>query len=180
FLLFVVPRLGPTGRPTLVSAVLVVLYLMTPLDIILTWIPILGRARASLRKVQALIPTLEPHGHAAEGRPGPPRHLPLHRSIQLEDVTFTYRDGRDRPGFRLGPVDLTLRPGEIVILAGGNGSGKTTLVKLISGLYRPDSGILRVDGRAIGDEDLEDYRQLISVVFSDGHLFPDVLGLGAD
>ena len=58
-LLFAIPSLEPITRPTLISAVLVVLYLMSPLDIILTWVPILGRARASLSKVQALIPTLE-------------------------------------------------------------------------------------------------------------------------
>jgi putative pyoverdin transport system ATP-binding/permease protein len=95
-------------------------------------------------------------------------------------VTFTYRDGDDDEGFLLGPVDLALRPGELVILAGGNGSGKTTLVKLISGLYTPESGILRLDGRVLHDEDRESYRQLFSVVFADGYVFPDLLGLGAD
>ena len=61
-LLFAFPYLEPIARPTLVSAVLVVLYLMTPLDIIVTWVPIVGRAQASLLKVQSLIPALEqPH-----------------------------------------------------------------------------------------------------------------------
>ncbi len=62
FLLFAAPLIEPISRPTLVSAVLVVLYLMTPLDIILTWVPVLGRAQVSLQRVQALIPTLERHG----------------------------------------------------------------------------------------------------------------------
>ncbi|MGP0067610.1 MAG: cyclic peptide export ABC transporter [Isosphaeraceae bacterium] len=179
-LLFAIPRFEPIGRSTLVSAVLVVLYLMTPLDTILTWLPIVGRARASLLKVQSLIPALERHRDAAEGRPDPVRSLAFDDSISLEAATFGYRDGHDDAGFVLGPVDLTLRRGEIVILAGGNGSGKTTLVKLISGLYAPEAGILRLDGRALGDEDREGYRQLVSVVFADGHLFPDLLGLGRD
>ena len=59
FLLFAAPSIESISRPTLVSAVLVVLYLMTPLDIILTWVPVLGRAQVSLRRIQALIPTLE-------------------------------------------------------------------------------------------------------------------------
>ena len=178
-LLFAVPRLEPIGLPTLVSAVLVVLYLMTPLDTILTWMPIVGRARASLLKVQSLIPALERHGDAAEGRPAAPaRPLAFHESVSLEAATFAYRDGHDDAGFVLGPVNLTLRRGEIVILAGGNGCGKTTLVKLISGLYSPEAGILRLDGRALGREDHEAYRQLVSVVFADGHLFPDLHGLG--
>ena len=179
-LLFAVPRLEPIGLPTLVSAVLVVLYLMTPLDTILTWLPIVGRARASLLKVQSLIPALERHGDAAEGRPAPARPLALHDSVSLEAATFAYRDGHQEAGFVLGPVDLTLRRGEIVILAGGNGCGKTTLVKLISGLYSPEAGTIRLDGRVLGHEDHEAYRQLVSVVFADGHLFPDLNGLGRD
>ena len=179
-LLFAIPRIEPIGRPTLVSAVLIVLYLMSPLDIILTWMPILGRARASLQKVQELIPMLEPLAEAADGRPNRRTQLILRDSISLEGVTFTYRDRCDRKGFTLEPVDLTLRRGEIVILAGGNGSGKTTLVKLISGLYTPASGVVRVDGRVVDDENREAYRQLFSAVYCDGYLFPDLNGIGTE
>ncbi len=175
--LFAIPRLEPISQPTRVAAVLVILYLMGPLDTILTWVPVLGRARASLSKVQALIPTLERRGDEAHERGFPPRRLALRDSVRLEGVTFTYRDGHDDPGFTLGPVDLALRPGELVILAGGNGSGKTTLVELIAGLYQPDSGVVRLDGRKLEDQDREAYRQLFTVVFADGHLFPNLLGL---
>ena len=72
-LLFAITRIEPIGRPTLVSAVLIVLYLMSPLDIILTWLPILGRARASLQKVQELIPTLEPLAEVTDGGAGLPK-----------------------------------------------------------------------------------------------------------
>jgi putative pyoverdin transport system ATP-binding/permease protein len=177
-LLFAITQVEPIGRPTLVSAVLIVLYLMSPLDIILTWLPILGRARASLQKVQELIPTLEPLAEVADGRPARPRQLTFRDSVSLERVTFTYRDQCDREGFSLEPVDLTLRRGEIVILAGGNGSGKTTLVKLITGLYAPASGVVRLDGRVVDDENRESYRQLFSAVYADGYLFPDFSGIG--
>jgi putative ATP-binding cassette transporter len=180
FLLFAAPLIEPISRPTLVSAVLVVLYLMTPLDIILTWVPVVGRAQVSLQRVQALIPTIERLGDDGEARPVPGKQLALRDSICLEGVTFTHRDGSDEAGFVLGPVDLTLRPGELVIVAGGNGSGKTTLVKLVAGLYRPESGDVRIDGHRLNDEDREAYRQLFSIVFADGHLFRDFLGLGAD
>jgi putative ATP-binding cassette transporter len=179
-LLFVVPSVEPIGRPTLVAAVLVVLYLMTPLDVILTWLPILGRARASLLKVQALIPMLQARADEADGQLARSRRLAFRETVSLEGATFTYRDGQDHTGFTLESADLTLRRGEIVILAGGNGSGKTTLVKLISGLYRPESGTIRLDGRVIADEDREAYRQLFSVAFADGYVFPDFLGLEAD
>jgi putative ATP-binding cassette transporter len=179
-LLFVVPGWEPISRPTLVAAVLVVLYLMSPFDVILTWLPILGRARVSLLKVQAMMPTLKQRADEAAGRLVSSKRLALRDQISLKSVSFTYRDGHDTLGFTLESIDLTLRRGEIVILAGGNGSGKTTLVKLLSGLYRPEKGTIRLDGRVIGDEDREAYRQLFSVAFADGYVFPDFLGLQGD
>ncbi len=64
-----------------------------------------------------------------------------------------------------------------MFLVGGNGSGKTTLVKLITGLYAPGAGTVQLDGRPVGPEQRDEYRQLFSVVFADGHLFKTLLGL---
>jgi branched-chain amino acid transport system ATP-binding protein len=56
-------------------------------------------------------------------------------------------------GFRaLDGVTLHLHPGEVIGLVGPNGSGKTTCINVISGLYAPDGGTVRYDGRAIGGE----------------------------
>ncbi len=176
FLLFVLPVVRDLDRATLAGVVLVVLYVMGPLDVVLTWLPVLGRARASLGRVEALLPHLE-----AEELDGPSDLGPCRsprESIRLDGVTFAYGDEADRRGgFALGPVDLTLRPGEVVVLAGGNGSGKTTLVKVLAGLYAPDSGTIRVDGRPVGDDDRAAYRGLFSVLFADGHVFKDLPGL---
>ncbi len=46
-------------------------------------------------------------------------------------------------------VDLTVHPGEAVVVAGPNGAGKTTLLRLLAGLMRPDAGEVRVLGRAV-------------------------------
>src|SRR5215469_18531946 len=54
-------------------------------------------------------------------------------------------------GFRaLDGLSFDLRAGEILGLVGPNGSGKTTCINVISGLYRPDAGAIRFDGRSIG------------------------------
>ena len=48
-------------------------------------------------------------------------------------------------------VTLTIRPGETLALVGENGSGKTTLVKLLCGLYQPDTGHISIGGRRVED-----------------------------
>ena len=76
--------------------------------------------------------------------------------------------------FVLGPVDLTLRRGEMVFVVGDNGSGKTTLVKLLLGLYAPQQGQVLADGRPVTDQTRDHYRQLYTTVFSDFYLFEDL------
>ena len=92
-------------------------------------------------------------------------------------VTHSYHHEKDDSHFMVGPVNLTFRPGEIVFLVGGNGCGKSTLAKIIAGLYPPEGGEIRVDGRLVTEANRDDYRQLFSAVFSDFYLFDSLMGL---
>src|ERR1043166_3553965 len=61
--------------------------------------------------------------------------------VELEGVTKSF------PGVLANDrVDLTLRRGEVHCLLGENGAGKSTLIGILSGLQRPDSGSIRIDG----------------------------------
>jgi energy-coupling factor transport system ATP-binding protein len=66
------------------------------------------------------------------------------RVCRLDGVRFAYRAGLPV----VDNVDLELRRGEIVTLAGANGTGKTTIAKLAAGLLAPDSGTAELRGRA--------------------------------
>ena len=101
------------------------------------------------------------------------------KQIELAGVTHAYHRDGQADGFLLGPVDMTVHPGEIVFIIGGNGSGKTTLAKLITGLYMPEEGEIRLDGRPVTAENCEGYRQLFSAVFDDATIFESLWGLGA-
>ncbi len=96
--------------------------------------------------------------------PGAPQTRGFTR-IELRKVVYAYAVSDAQP---LGPIDLTLTAGEIVLVTGGNGSGKSTLMKLLAGLYVPMGGDVMVD-RTIWHPD--DYRSLFSAVFTDFHVF---------
>jgi signal transduction histidine kinase/ABC-type multidrug transport system ATPase subunit len=67
----------------------------------------------------------------------------------------------------LDRVDLAVRPGELVALAGENGAGKTTLVRCIAGDIRPTSGEVHFDGKPVSRDLLAAPRQGVAVVWQD-------------
>ena len=57
-------------------------------------------------------------------------------------------------------IDLKVKSGEILALLGENGSGKTTLMNMLSGIYKPDSGSIFVDGKEVSIDSPEDAKRL--------------------
>jgi ATP-binding cassette subfamily B protein len=96
-------------------------------------------------------------GHATEGTtPGD--------GIRFDHVSFTY-PGASEPA--LDGVTLHIPPGQKLALVGHNGSGKTTLIKLLTGLYRPTAGTIRIDGRPITEWDRQALHARVGVIFQD-------------
>jgi D-xylose transport system ATP-binding protein len=68
----------------------------------------------------------------------------------------------------LDGVDFDIQAGEVVALCGDNGAGKSTLTKIMSGVYRPDAGEIRFEGRHVTVNSPEDASALgISTVYQD-------------
>ena len=89
-------------------------------------------------------------------------------AITFENVSFRYKDGVDEV---LSGVNLSVRPGEYVALAGPSGVGKTTLCSLIPRFYEVTGGSIKIDGRDIKDVTLKSLRDHIGVVQQDVYLF---------
>ena len=177
FVLFALPKLMPLNLQTLSGYVLTFTYLMLPMDNLTRSLPILGRAGVALKKVDSLGMSLQTQAETIT-IPAPIQHD--WKELRLDRVTHRYQSEQDDRAFSVGPIDLTLHPGELIFLVGGNGSGKSTLAKLLLGLYQPESGEILFNGDRITDENREWYRQHFAVVFADFFLFDRLLGLDRD
>ncbi len=174
-ILFFVPQFKPTTAQELTGYVIVLFYMMTPLQVTLNGLPALGRAAVALKKVRDLGLSLETEPPAEDLAVVADNQA--WRSLELSGVTHTYRREGEDGEFSMGPLDVSLNPGEVVFVIGGNGSGKTTFAKLLLGLYVPEAGRISLDGTEITGENRDSYRQLFSAVHSDFYLFERLLGL---
>lgn len=174
-ILFGLPAWYPVATKSLSGYTLALLYLMSPVQVILAVIPNLGRANIAIRRLEELSISLKrkPGEDRSAPQPVSPSNL---KYLEFDGVTHRYSHENKDDEFLLGPIDLSFRAGELVFIGGGNGSGKTTLVKLFTGIYTPESGEIRFNGRPVNSENLEYYRQHFSAVFSDYYLFDSLLG----
>ena len=79
--------------------------------------------------------------HAADTVPAEALGPPV---LTLEGITKTF------PGVKaLSDVALELYPGQVTALVGENGAGKSTIVKVLTGIYQPEAGTIRLDGRTV-------------------------------
>ena len=122
--------------------------------------------------LEHLFAFLDLHPSAVEGTLPPPEEgndqkkvsRPIREGIVFKGVSFKY------PGTQaavLKDVSFTISHGECVAIVGRNGAGKTTLVKLLTRLYDPNDGSIRLDGTDLRAYHLKDLHSQFSVVFQD-------------
>jgi len=91
--------------------------------------------------------------------------------FRLDSVFKSYGDERALDG-----VSLTVGPGDTTAISGPSGSGKSTLFALLTGLMKPDAGIVYFRDQDISRGSIRELRQRIGYVIQDGGLFPHLTG----
>lgn len=163
-------------KAALSGFVLVLLYVRGPIEQVVSSLPLFAEARVSLRRVAELSDAFaraEPSLVQADMTATPFRG----ETIEMRNVRYTFPATPGRDGFALGPINLTIRRGEMLFISGVNGSGKTTLIKLLLGLYEPSEGQLLCDNVPVDHGRRDAYRQLFSAIFFDYFLFDDLVGV---
>ncbi|MCX7363470.1 MAG: cyclic peptide export ABC transporter [Alphaproteobacteria bacterium] len=175
-MVFTVPALFPSAAPSVIKTATAVLFMIGPLQGLVNAVPLYNMANAAAANIEEIEAALG--AEAAPPTPSTIRPFAGFSRLSIQGLRFRYAETKDGKPFEVGPIDLELVAGQTVFLTGGNGSGKTTLMQLIVGLHRPLAGRIRVDGRIVDEVSLQAYRNLFAVVFSDGHLFQRLYGLG--
>ncbi|MGB6505364.1 MAG: cyclic peptide export ABC transporter, partial [Xanthobacteraceae bacterium] len=173
---FVAPNLSDTlGGSSIAKTTTALLFIVGACFGLVQAIPILLNANAAADRIErleaALHATVTTTSRVVVAAPK------RFERIEMRNITFRYVDKFSDTVFKIGPIDFSLRAGELVFITGGNGSGKSTFLRVLAGLYPPDSGEVLVDGRPITNATRDEYRGLMSAIFFDYHLFQRLYGL---
>ncbi|MGA7790299.1 MAG: cyclic peptide export ABC transporter [Xanthobacteraceae bacterium] len=173
---FVAPNLSDSlGGASIAKTTTALLFVVGACFGLVQSIPILLNANAAADRIVRLEEALAGTVTATE-----PRAITAPKRfdrIEMHDIVFRYVDRFSDTAFKIGPIDFSLRSGELVFITGGNGSGKSTFLRVLSGLYPPDSGDVTLDGWPVNDLNRDEYRGLMSAIFFDYHLFQRLYGI---
>ena len=81
--------------------------------------------------------------------------------LEIKNLSFEYKQNKQA----LNNVSFSMQKGEFLCILGHNGSGKSTLAKLITGLLKPTSGEIIIDGCLLTEETVEELRLKMGIVF---------------
>ncbi|SFQ00785.1 MULTISPECIES: ABC transporter ATP-binding protein [Halolamina] len=133
-----------------------------------TWIYRLEGDLPHLLRTEQLIAEMQASQEPIGGDTAVPSQV---ERIEADSLDFSY-DGDEQV---LDDVSYSVERGEFIAFVGPSGAGKSTIVSLLARMYEPDSGEIRADGTPIEEFDLTEWREHLSVVRQNPHIFNDTL-----
>jgi putative ATP-binding cassette transporter len=171
---FVVPAFSATLGASVTKTTTALLYAVGWCFGLVQTIPVIAAANAAVDNIERIEAKLRAAVVAEDGTAEQPNRF---NTIEMRGIVFRYLDKSAEAVYQVGPLNFTLRSGDLVFVTGGNGSGKSTFLKLLAGLYKPELGEITLDGMRVDDRNVASYRALIAAIFTDYHLFRRLYGI---
>lgn len=170
-ILFILPLFVHFDASKTTIFLVTILYLMGPVAIMITLIPTYTAIKIAVERLNVFdrkISFLEIEGDQSVSE----EEVNGFRQIEFNSVGYSYYANASKEQlFTLDAINLKIEKGELIFVTGGNGSGKSTFGYLLSGLFKPDSGKILLNNIEIQDGQEQLYRDYISAIFTDNHLF---------
>jgi putative ATP-binding cassette transporter len=155
----------------LTGVIMAMLYITTPIALVINAVPSMVMARISLNKIDNIMSSIPDESFP----PATGEDIPAWDTLRIRGLHYRHRGSTGEAGFQVGPLDLDIRRGEVTFIVGGNGSGKSTLSKLLTLHYKADGGDILFGEKPLTRENFSAYRQKICSIYSDYHLFDRLL-----
>jgi putative ATP-binding cassette transporter len=182
-ILFLMPGILDIDSTSTSTLLVLSMFCLSPMMSLVAFVPMLTKVEMSLQELAVMETHLDTVEEAFEHEgtqafwQHPDPVVPTFHSLRLQNVRFDYLDRQGLRQFGIQVADFSLQQGELVFIRGGNGSGKSTFMRVLSGLYLPQSGDVTLNGAPLADVGMEAYRNLFAVLPSDFYLFSRPLGL---
>lgn len=177
-IIFIVPMYFTMASTSIIKISSAILFIVGPMETLVASIPIVMSSNVAARNIVELEQELESKISEANLKQlDDPNYtftpMKFEKGITINNIAFSYPNNE----FSLGPISVEIPKGKITFISGGNGAGKSTFLKLLAGLYYPDSGTIKVDEKLVNASNYSEYRELYSVIFTDFYLFERLYGL---
>jgi putative ATP-binding cassette transporter len=173
-MVFVVPIISGDVTNNIASIATTTLFIVGSLSGVVQAIPSLSQADASaaeLFKIEDRLSSINNINNTVTDQ------FSKIDKIELNNIQYEYKFSENGHPFLLGPLTTTFEKNKIYFIRGSNGSGKSTFIKILLGLIKPQSGKIMFDNTIVNDSNIDGYRNLFTVIFSDFHLFNKLYGL---
>lgn len=175
-LIFVIPNFVEEHADSIFKISATLLFLIGPTTIITNMIPLLNRVNMAIEDLFLLEAEMDEAIAASTGQSLDASTFLDFNKVAIDNLMFNYPND-DGSAFSSGPFNEHLNRGELLFIIGGNGSGKSTFLKLLTGLYYPTAGSIKVDSTVITESSYPAYREIFSVIFTDFYLFDKFYGI---
>jgi putative pyoverdin transport system ATP-binding/permease protein len=174
---FALPHRVSIDTSQLAELVAAVTFIWGPLGGVAAGFPAYMRSNGALARIRELESKLDAAAEEVAFEAAQDPWQGRFQQLTAKGISYEYDAPKGASRFHVGPLDFTLKAGEVVFIVGGNGSGKTTLLRVLTGLYPSSTGSLLLDGIPVQADNVAAYREKISAIFSDFHLFSKLYGL---
>lgn len=163
-ILFLLPNLDLLKKEDIVSYVVILLFITGPINNLINMQNIYTRFIVANNRIIKFLEDFKNDNSEVSVR----QDLEFD-SLEFNAIGFDYQDSGKENSFCLGPIDLTVKKGEMIFIVGGNGSGKSTFINVLTGLYKPSKGEMLLNDVPVNSS--VELQNLTAAVFTNNHIF---------